>query len=231
MKTNINKIKEVPLFQGLSSEELRLLQSCLVEKHFQKGDIIFSEGADCGRIFIIQSGSIKLYRLSSSGREQIFETLNAGETCACNPGSSTWFCGSTAEALTSTKVWLLSREDYMRMVQTNLGLSNKLNQLFANRIRQFGNLIEDVSLKDAKKRLVKFILDMGSLKSGSLGARKAEKEILFLPFTREEIAQRIGTSRETVARYLSQLKKAKLIDMKPHQIIVLDRSGLEKALF
>ncbi len=226
----ITKLKEIPLFQGLAEEELRAIQICMIEKSFQKGEIIFSEGMDCGRIFIVQSGSIKIYRLSSSGREQILETLGPGETCACNPGSVAWYCGSTAEALTASRVWLLSREDYVRMVRTSLKLSQTLNQLFAHRLKNFSNLIEEVSLKDAKKRLVKFILDMASRKALDSAAKRSDQQILFLPFTREEIAQRIGTSRETVARYLSQLKKARLIDIKPHQIIVLNRVGLEKSL-
>lgn len=226
----VTKLKEIPLFQGLGEEELRAIQTCLVEKNFQKGEIIFSEGMDCGRVFIVQSGSIKIYRLSSSGREQILETLGPGETCACNPGSVAWYCGSTAEALTGSKVWLLSREDYVRMVRTSLKLSQTLNQLFAHRLKNFSNLIEEVSLKDAKKRLIKFILDMASRKAPDPAQKKPDHQILFLPFTREEIAQRIGTSRETVARYLSQLKKARLIDIKPHQIIVLSRVGLEKSL-
>jgi len=54
--------------------------------------------------------------------------------------------------------------------------------------------------------------------------------VLFIPFTREEIAQRLGTARETVARYLTQLKDAKLIDIKPYQIIILDKEGLAKLL-
>lgn len=231
MKQGIQKIKDVPLFQGLSAEALRTVQGCLIEKSYRKGEIIHSEGSGCGRVFIIESGSVKIYRLSSTGREQILETLGPGETCACNPGSLNWFCGSTAQALSASKIWFLSREDYVRMVHSNLRLAQTLNHLFAERLQDFGNLIEEVSLKDAKKRLVKFILDMASRKPPQgLAAAKPEREILFLPLTREEIAQRIGTSRETVARYLSQLRRSRLIELKPHQIIVLSRPGLQKLL-
>lgn len=111
------------------------------------------------------------------------------------------------------------------MVKTNSKISQALNRLFAERLQCFTSLIEEVSLKDVKKRLVKFLLDMLAEKAGIRG-----KRVLFIPFTREEIAQRIGAARETVARYLHELKRAKLIELKPYQIIIRDKEGLEKLL-
>lgn len=52
----------------------------------------------------------------------------------------------------------------------------------------------------------------------------------FIPFTREEIAQRIGTVRETVARNLYQLKREKLTDIKPYQIVIRNKEGLQRLL-
>ena len=219
-------IKDVPLFHGLSESELNAVKTSLREKAFDKGEVLFYEGKGCERVFIVQSGRVKLYRTASSGREQILETLGPGDTCACNPGSAIWACGSTAEALTSTKVWFLSREDYSRMVNSNSKMSQALNRLFAERLRGFSCLIEEVSLKDVKKRLVKFLLDMLAEKS----RQKGKDDVLIIPFTREEIAQRLGTARETVARYLYQLKRAKLIDIKPHQITIRNKADLEKLL-
>ncbi|MBI4394883.1 MAG: Crp/Fnr family transcriptional regulator [Candidatus Omnitrophica bacterium] len=219
-------LKEVPLFQGLSEGELNSIKTCLREKSFEKGEILFYEGKCCERVFIVQSGRVKLYRTASSGREQILETLGPGDSCACNPGSSTWACASTAEAMTPAAVWFISRNDYVRMVNTSSKISHTLNRLFAEKLKSFGSLIEEVSLKDVKKRLIKFLLDMLAETTHKSG----EESVLLIPFTREEIAQRIGTARETVARYLYQLKRAKLIDIKPKQIIVRNKEGLEKLL-
>lgn len=217
-------IKDVSLFQGLQQNELASVQACLREKSFKKGELLFREGAPCERIFIVQEGRVKLYRTASSGREQILEMLGPGETCACNPGTSEWSCVTTAEAATECSVWFLSRDDYIKLVQTNSKLSHALNRLFANRLQCFSALIEEVSLKDVKKRLIKFLLDMLAEK------KNAKNDTLFVPFTREEIAQRIGAARETVARNLYQLKRAKLIDIKPYQIVILNQSGLEKLI-
>ncbi|MBI4397682.1 MAG: Crp/Fnr family transcriptional regulator [Candidatus Omnitrophica bacterium] len=221
-----SSLDKIPLFKGLSQAELEGVRSCLKEKSFDKGEVLFNEGKACERVFIVREGRVKLLRIASTGREQVLETLGAGDTCACNPGAAVWYCSSTAEALTPCKVWYLSRENYIRMVQTNSRVSQALNRLFAERLKCFSSLIEEVSLKDVKKRLVKFLLDM----HGERESKYGKGDAVFLPFTREEIAQRIGAVRETIVRYLMQLKRAKLIDLKPHQIVIRDKPGLERLL-
>lgn len=223
---SLSTLGQIGLFQGLSTSELSSIRTCLREKSFDKGELLFYEGKPCERIFIVLAGRVKIYRTAASGREQILEMLESGDTCACNPGATVWCCSSTAEAVTACKVWFLSREDYVKLVKENAKLSYTLNRIFAERLSHFSSLIEEVSLNDAKKRLVKFLLDMleEHVKSDK------EKDTLFIPFTREEIAQRIGSARETVARYLHELKRSKLIDIKPRQIIVRDKEALRKLL-
>lgn len=220
-------VENVPFFQSLSKEELTIVKNCLNEKAFKKGESLFFEGKSCERIFFVRSGRVKIYRTSSAGREQILETLGPGDTCACNPGSTNWSCFSSAEALEPSNVWFLSRDHYVKLVQENAKLSHTLNNLFANRLQCFSELIEEVSLKDSKKRLIKFLLDMLQAANGN----KTESDnILSVPFTREELAQRIGVARETVARQLYELKRKKLIDIRPHQISILKKEELRKML-
>ena len=224
--SHFEAIRGIPLFHGLSESELEAVRPCLREKTFQKGETLFLEGKSCERVFFVRTGRVKLYRISSEGREQILEMLGPGDTCACNPGSSAWSCSSSAEALTPCAVLFLSRDDYIRMVQTNSKVAHALNEIFAKRIQCFSSLIEEISLKDSKKRLVKFLLDMLS----SEAQRSQQGRVLLISFTREEIAQRIGMARETVARQLYQLKRAKLIDIKHKQVIVLNEQNLRNLL-
>lgn len=218
------EVRDIPFFQSLSERELAAVKDCLREKSFEKGESLFIEGNLCERVFFVKSGRVKLYRMGESGREQTLETLGPGDTCACNPGNARWHCSSSAEALVPTTVWFLSRDHYVSLVKTNATLAHSLNRLFAERLQCFSALIEEVSLKDSKKRLVKFLLDMAGNKPLKAPAR------LSLPFTREELAQRIGTARETVARQLHDLKRRKLIDIQPQQITLLDPTGLKKFL-
>jgi len=151
------RLNDISLFRDLLTEERNAIGQCLREETFKKGEILFSEGAFCERILIVQSGRVKIFRLSSSGREQILEALVPGDTCACNPGQAHWSCSSSAQALTDCTVWTLSRFNYVQMIKSNSRMAHTLNRIFAERLCRFSSLIETVSVDDPQKRLIKFI--------------------------------------------------------------------------
>lgn len=214
-------VEDIPLFKGLSAADLGAIKACLREKEFKKGQILFTEGACCSRIFFVRSGRVKVYRLGSSGREQILQMLGEGDTCACNPGTAGWSCASTAETLAATSVWFLSASDYTKLLDRSPSLARSLNKLFAERIRCLNSLVEEVSLKDTRKRLVKFLLDLAAETGGNIAS---------LSFTREELAQRLGMTRETVERQIGQLKKRSLIDVNGRKIAIRNEEALKKLL-
>lgn len=220
------EFNDVPFFHDLTAAHLAAVKKCLIERSFDKGSILHSEGGACTQIFFVKAGRIKMYRTSSSGKEQIFEVLEQGDTCACNPGDKDWICESTAEAIVPSTVWLLSRKNYVKMVEESSTLMHALNDLFAKRLKCFGKIIEEITMKDTRQRLVRFLLDM--LKDSKKNSNN--QNVLFIRATREEIANRLGAVRETIARHISELKRLKLIDVKPYQIIIRDKEGLEKLL-
>ncbi len=216
-------LETIPLFQDFSKAELETVRVCLHEKSYEKGEIINQEGQACERVFVVQEGKVKLCRTSSSGREQTLEMLGRCDTCACNPGSANWTCPMAAQAATACKILYMSREDYGRLAERSSKFSHSLTRLFADRLVRFSSLIEQVSLNDVRKRLVKFLLDMlAKNKKGS------QEGVLFIPFTRQDLAERLGAARETVARQISDLKRKKLIDIKPYQIIIRNKAALER---
>ena len=126
-------IKDIPFFKGLTMPELAALRTCLVEKSFRKGDVLHHEGSECTSLFFVKDGRVKVFRNSTEGREQIYEVLGPGDTCACNPGELSWKCGSSAQALSESIVWFLSRSSYVNMLRSNPTLMHSLNDLFAKR--------------------------------------------------------------------------------------------------
>lgn len=179
----------------------------------------------CEQIFLVLSGKVKMTRFGDSGREQILEILEPGDSCACHPGVSRWCCSASAEAVTETAVLLLNRHEYTRLVQHNSKVSMALSQIFAQRLRTFSALVDEVSLKDVKQRLATLLLLLAQERGIPI------KRGILIPtnFTRAELASRIGASRETVVRYLYELKKEHLIDLKARrQITILNKAKLEQ---
>ncbi len=206
----------------LSDAEINDLEVCFVEKLFSKGDILFTEGSACERIFVLKSGRIKLSRTSESGREQILEVFEPGKTCACHAGAKVWKCPGSAQALSDGSVLFLNRSDFNRLIKASPELMGKLGQMFAERLCQFCSLIEEVALQDSRSRLIKFILNVSSQYYESNDQAKN----VSVPMTHDEIAQRLGMARETVTRQLNSLKRSKLIQIKDHQIVIVDQKAL-----
>ena len=220
------RLNNIALFRDFPTEERNAIGKCLREETFKKGEILFWEGTVCERILIVQSGRVKIFRLSSSGREQILEVLGPSDTCACNPGQACWSCSSSAQALTDCVVWTLSRFNYVQMIKSNSRLAHTLNRIFAERLCRFSSLIETVSMDDPRKRLIKFILELANHQE----CQCSEENCICLTMTQDEIAQQVGVTRVTVARHLQQLKNFKFISSQDRQITILDKEGLKKAL-
>ena len=219
-------LEEVPFFRELSEADLSSVKERLAEKTFAKGEALFTEGNACEGTLFVKSGWIKMYRTSPAGTAQIVEALGPGETCTCNPGALNWTCALTGQALTPCTVWFLAKEDYVRLIHSNPRLSHLLNRLFAERLQRAGALIAELSSQDSRKRLTRLLLDLLA-KSGRKDSKKA---VLPVPLTRKELAQMIGTSRETVVRQLYELRRRKLIDIQPRKIVILDRERLKELL-
>jgi len=219
-------LEEAPFFRELSDQDLSFIKKRLTEKPFAKGDMLFAEGDPCAGTFFVKSGWIKLYRTSPSGTVQSLEVLGPGETCTCNPGARNWTCALTGQALTRCTVWFLPKEDYVKLVESNPAVSHLLNRVFAERLQRAGSSIAELSSEDSRKRLAHLLLEL----LAKSGRKDSARAVISIPLTREELAEMIGTSRETLVRQLYELRREKLIDIQSRKIVILDRQGLKKLL-
>lgn len=211
-------LRDVPLFEEFTAKELEYIQASVIEKSFKKDDVIFFSGDPCRGILILRSGRIKLSSLSATGKEQVLETFQCGQTCACHTESVAQ-CPANVQAATNCVVWFLPIENYEQLVKAHPRMLKKLNSIMASRLCHFSDLIKRISLDAPQERLAQFILD---------SAEKKQKFPHYPNFTHDEIAQRVGLTRETVTRYLNKFKRSKLITIKSHEILVLNSEKLQK---
>lgn len=218
---NINhniRLRDVSLFEEFTPLEFEYIQSSVIEKSFKKNDVIFFFGDTCRGILILRSGRVKLSSLSATGKEQILETFQCGQTCACHTESFAR-CPANVQALTDCVVWFLPIENYECLIKSNPRMLRKLNSILSSRLCHFSDLIKRISLDAPQERLARFILD---------SVEKKQKVLHYPNFTHDEIAQRVGLTRETVTRHLNNFKRSKIIDIKSQEISVLNPEKLQK---
>jgi CRP/FNR family transcriptional regulator, dissimilatory nitrate respiration regulator len=217
----IQIIAAVPLFQGLQREHYEDLAMIVKEQSFNRGEVIFSEGDDATGFYVLISGRVKVFKLSSDGKEQILHLLRSGEPF----GEVPVFVGARfpahAEALEESRLLFFPRAAFVDLIKRNPSLAMNMLAVLSQRLRKFAGLVEDLSLREVPGRLAAYLL--------YLSKRKVGAEDLPLDVSKAQLASLLGTIPETLSRILTRMAKEGLIKSDgSRQIRLLDREGLEE---
>jgi len=208
----------IPIFQGLSDEELKQLSAISVDQEVEKGQIIFSEGDEGVGFYIISRGKIKIYKLSPDGKEQILHLFGAGEPF----GEVALFNGMNfpayAEALEKSRVLFFPRKAFARAIKDNPSLAMNMLAALSMRLHKFAAMIEDLSLKEVPARLAAHVLLLSEQLEGA--------DRIKLDVTKGQLASLLGTIPETLSRALTRMIKVGLIVTDGAYIEIRDRAGL-----
>lgn len=217
-KETISQLAMAPLFRCLPRETLEQIAQTAVEQTFRKGELFFSEGEEAKGFFLVAKGKIKVFKVSSDGKEQILQIMGPGEPV----GEVAVFSGgnfpASAQAMEETKVLFFPREPFMELIRRDPSIALRMLALLAKRLRKFTALIEDLSLKEVPSRLASYLLEH----SGS-------DRRISLPISKAQLASVLGTIPETLSRVLARMEKEGLIELEGTRAIrILQRQGLEE---
>src|SRR4030067_1490978 len=221
METDL--LKKCPLFAGLGEDDLKKVRAISALRQIGKKGVLFSDGEEAKGFYVILSGKVKLYKISSEGKEQILHVVSDpdafAEAALFVEGSYPAF----AEALTDSRVLFIPKRDFIQLIEKNPRLSINMIVSLSHYLRRFASLIEELSLKEVSSRIAKYLIDL-SLKSAKEG--KSPKEVE-LDLSKTQLASKLGTISETLSRTLAKMKNRKIIDVKKNRILILDREALE----
>jgi len=210
------RLCDVGIFQDLTLDEIRELEK---KYRFKKvaADTVFYESREVGEtVFFIKDGRVRLYHLSAEGKTYTTTTLEAGAFF----GEMTLFGSprydSYAEAVTDCTIGLISRADVEKSLLADCRIAFRIIETLGRRLVEAEHRLSDLVLKNIPSRLVSLLLRF---------ARKDDSTTVIL--THEELAQLLGTRRETVTRTLNELQNRELIDLHRGRISLLNTEKLE----
>ena len=187
------------------------------------GAVLFVEGQTPRGIFILCSGNVKLSTTSKDGKVLILKQAEAGEVLGLSAVISGTNYEMTAETALPSQLNFIGRQDFMGLMQreSEVGMraATWLSREFQGAYRDIHDLVLARSSSGKLARLL--------LSCAPKGVQSAQELQLRSAMTHEEMAQRIGSSRETVTRLLSDLKKKRLIRLEGAKLVIRDRTGLE----
>ncbi|WP_425446143.1 Crp/Fnr family transcriptional regulator [Dethiothermospora halolimnae] len=219
-----NYIREIPIFSGISDKELDKIKKVAKERLYKKGNILFSEGDRGNSIFIVKHGKVKVYKTSNDGREIILDIKDDGDVIAEVVLFSDIAYPATVEAIEDTKVYVLKNKDIEEIIRNNAEIALEMIKVLNKRLKEAQKKLKNMALDDTYARMIKILLQLCE----KYGLQESGKYKLDLKLTREELANLIGTSRETASRMLNRLDNENLIKIRGRDIIILSKSKLKK---
>ena len=219
MENILNIISAIPLFNGLPDDQLSAIRQIAVEKQYTKGQTLFSEGDETRGLFVVIEGRIKIYKVSSEGKEQILHIIEAGQSF----GEVTVFTGqqlpANAQALVKSRILLFPRSAFVGLVTANPSLALNLLAIMSKKLRQFAAQIENLSLKEIPARLASYLV--------YLAEEQGSEDAVTLNVSKGQLASLLGTIPETLSRIFAKLSGQDLIRVEGPKIMLLDRQGIE----
>jgi CRP/FNR family cyclic AMP-dependent transcriptional regulator len=200
-------LSQVPLFIGLSSSEMKALAGRAVRKKFSKGEMLFTEGEPAHGLYIVESGSIKIFKVASSGREQVLHVEAAGNSVAEIPLFDGGPYPASGAALEDSTLLFIDRKSFESLCLSHPQIALSVIRVIGGRLRKLTRLLEEISLKDVAHRLAWWLLEKAK-DTPKAGGDSVEFQ---LELSHEDIGTRIGTVREVVTRAFSRLESEGLV--------------------
>jgi len=217
------EVRDTSVFAEIHTAELNVINLGKHCNHYQKGDVIFSEGSYPSSIFCIHNGKIKLQKLGSDGREQIIRLVKGGEILGYRALLSGEQFYSSAIAIDDCVVCIIPKETFFELVRSNARLAFNMMELLSTELRHAQMKVVEMAQKSVKERLAEGLLILHH----TYGLQN-DKKTLAVMLSREELATMIGTATETVIRLLAEFKRLKYVDFRGRNIAILNYNALLK---
>jgi CRP-like cAMP-binding protein len=217
-------LRRAPLFSALDDEAATALRASMSESRLRRGDVLFHEGDEGDKLYIVTDGKVKLGRTSSDGRENLLAILGPGqmfgELSVFDPGPRS----TTATAVTACELRTLEHDELIPWLTDRPEVAQGLLGQLAARLRRANDVVADLVFSDVPGRVAKQLLELAQ----RFGDKRDDGMHVHHDLTQEELAQLVGASRETVNKALADFAARGWIRLEPRSVTILDVERVER---
>lgn len=216
-------IHKVPIFSSLNEEELQRIADLITHKEYKKGEILLHDGDPMESIVIIHEGSVKAFKYTADGREQILYVFSEGDFFGEQNLLSNRTASYSVEALQPVKTCILSKTQFQQLIYQHPDIAVKIIAELGERMARLENVMQGMGVRNVDSRIGGILLEFAS----KYGKEDREGTLINLPLSREGIANYLGVARETVSRKLGQLESEGVIrSVNNKSILILNPKAL-----
>ena len=204
-------LENVSLFSGLSKEALEEIQQHGSVKSFKKNTVVINQDDETDSLYIILSGSVKIYVSGADGREVVLNHQGTGEYFGDLALIDKQPRVASVMTTEPSRFMIISRDDFMRCLSSNPEIALNLIKPMTSRIRMLAQNVSNLALLDVYGRVARTLLQAATEQNGVLMTDK---------LTQQEIADMVGASRAMVSRILKDLKAGGYISIEKKRITI-----------
>jgi CRP/FNR family cyclic AMP-dependent transcriptional regulator len=220
----ICKLRSDNFFCALPAAALEAFERIKFATAYPRGAILFVEGQPPRGIYMLCKGRVKLSVNSAEGKTLILKIAEPGEVLGLHACVSGLSYELTAETIQPSQVNFVRREDFLKFLHDHGSACLQAAQHLSDNCHSAYDLIRSLGLShSAGEKLARFLLELSAE-----GEQTADGIRAKMGLTHEEIAQIIGTSRETVTRLLAEFKRKKFATLKGSTLLIHNKPELEK---
>lgn len=216
-------LRKIPLIEDLSPELLKELSQQVEIREIRRRQVIYLPGDPGDRVFFINGGRVKCSKVSRDGKELTLAYRGAGELfgelCVLDGAPRE----EMAEAMKNAIITELPREIFHGLLTNDAALAFKFAAVIGQRRRQMETKLEHLVFRDVHAKLAALLIDLAE----QYGVETEQGVQIGLKITHQEMANLIGSTRETISLTLAQFKKRHLLDLLGRTVVLLDQEGLQ----
>ncbi len=218
--SNLELLKKVAVFKGLTDDELRVIDGLLVERYYKKNYLILKQGDAADAMYLVKEGNLKITKLTMDGKEKISGVLKQsdffGEICILI-GKERCI---NARAITDCRLAALSRNDTINILEKMPKIAFNFINTLCSRLVEAEHYMDGLLFKSIGDRITDQLYEL----SKGHGVYMKDGVLVDLKITHQSLADMIGISRESVTRGIKELKREGIIKYMKNRHYVLDAS-------
>ncbi|MBP6630137.1 MAG: Crp/Fnr family transcriptional regulator [Kofleriaceae bacterium] len=219
-------LRKIALFADLGGETLARLAEKVEMREVRRREVVYLPGDPGTSLFVVNGGRVKISKVTRDGKSLTLAYCGPselfGETCLIDGGPR----AEMAEAVENALLTEIERADFERLVAATPSLGLAMTKLMVSRRRDLENKVEALVFRDVTSKLAELLVKLAL----EFGVDDARGTMVALKITHQELANLIGSTRETVSLTLSQFKRKNLITTEGRKVIIADAEAL-RALF
>ncbi len=215
---------KVSIFSNLNDDELLEIIKMTGHREFQKGETIFLEGDVANTLYLINTGKIKIYKVTKDGKQQILHILGEGDFFGELNLLKSGYYNFDAEAIGKTRLCTITKDQLRSLVLARPEIGLKILEVVGDRLSDVESLAQHLATNDIESRIAYLLHEL----KDKYGVKTADGILVELPLTREEMSNYTGVARETISRKLQKLQSDGVIEIiGTKKILIKDEETLE----